>query len=164
MKSFLKTKTMIAASAIAVLMSGCIATNDGTKTLAGGVVGAGVGGLLGSKLGGGRGQMAAIAAGTLIGALFGRNIGESLDKVDRMYAGRAEKQAESAPVGQTISWNNPDTGNRGRITPTRDGVNERNGEYCREYHTEVYIGGKLEDAYGTSCRKPDGSWQIVSAD
>jgi surface antigen len=163
MKTLTKFKTVISAGLVAVLMSGCMTTDSGTKTLAGGVLGAGIGGLLGSKLGGGRGQMAAIAAGTLAGALFGKNIGESLDKADRGYAGRAEKRAESVPIGQTVSWNNPDSGHSGSVTPTRDGVNQQTGEYCREYHTEVYIGGKLEDAYGTSCRQPDGTWQIVSA-
>ena len=161
MKTLSKFKTVISAAVVAVLMTGCV-TDSNTKTLAGGVVGAGIGGLLGSKIGGGRGQMAAIAAGTLAGALFGKSIGESLDKADQTYLGRAEQQAATAPIGQTVSWNNPESGHGGSVTPTRDGVNNQTGEYCREYHTEVYLGGKLEDAYGTSCRKPDGSWKIVS--
>ncbi len=32
--------------------------------------------------------------------------------------------------------------------------------YCREYQTQVTIAGKPQNAYGTACRKPDGSWQI----
>ncbi len=35
------------------------------------------------------------------------------------------------------------------------------GRYCREYQTVVTIGGRAEQAYGTACRQPDGSWQIV---
>jgi len=164
MKTLTKFKTIISAGVVAVLMSGCVTDNMGPKTLMGSVAGAGIGGLLGSKMGGGSGQMAAVAAGTLAGALIGRNIGESLDRADRIYAGRAVAQAERAPIGQTISWNNPDSGHSGSVTPTRDGVDNHSGQYCREYLTEVYIDGKLEDAYGTSCRKSDGSWQIVSAD
>ena len=163
MNIFLKLKAVLAVGLVAVLMSGCVSDSMGNKTLAGGVIGAGVGGLLGSKLGGGKGQMAAIAAGTLAGALLGKNIGESLDRADRMRIGQAQNRAEKAPIGQTISWNNPDSGNSGSVTPTRDGINSQTGEYCREYHTEIYVGGKLEDAYGTSCRRPDGSWEIVSA-
>jgi surface antigen len=163
MKTLMTVKAALSAGLVAMILSGCVTDSVGTKTLAGGVVGAGVGGLLGSKLGGGKGQMAAIAAGTLAGALFGKSIGESLDRADRQYAGRAERRAESAPIGQTISWNNPDSGHSGTVTPTRDGINNGTGEYCREYHTEIYVGGKLEDAYGTSCRQPDGTWQIVSA-
>jgi surface antigen len=26
----------------------------------------------------------------------------------------------------------------------------------------VTVGGRAEQAYGTACRQPDGSWQIVS--
>jgi hypothetical protein len=33
--------------------------------------------------------------------------------------------------------------------------------YCREYTRSVYIGGQREEAYGTACMQPDGSWMIV---
>ncbi len=32
--------------------------------------------------------------------------------------------------------------------------------YCREYRTEITIAGQQQDAYGTACRRPDGTWQI----
>lgn len=35
------------------------------------------------------------------------------------------------------------------------------GDYCREYTRTVYIGGRVQDAYGTACLQPDGSWMIV---
>lgn len=35
------------------------------------------------------------------------------------------------------------------------------GDYCREYTRTVNIGGRLQDAYGTACLQPDGSWMIV---
>lgn len=35
------------------------------------------------------------------------------------------------------------------------------GDYCREYTRTVYIGGRSQDAYGTACLQPDGSWMIV---
>jgi len=36
------------------------------------------------------------------------------------------------------------------------------GRYCREFQQEVKIGGVKERAYGTACRNPDGSWEVVS--
>lgn len=36
--------------------------------------------------------------------------------------------------------------------------------YCREYQTQVTIAGQPQNAYGTACRKPDGSWQIQRDD
>ena len=35
-------------------------------------------------------------------------------------------------------------------------------EYCREYTKTVSVGGQRENAYGTACYRPDGSWEIVS--
>ncbi len=34
-------------------------------------------------------------------------------------------------------------------------------DYCREYTRTVYIGNRAQDAYGTACLQPDGSWMIV---
>ncbi|MBN8543348.1 MAG: hypothetical protein J0M34_03690 [Alphaproteobacteria bacterium] len=34
-------------------------------------------------------------------------------------------------------------------------------EYCREFTKDVLVGGRLQQAYGTSCMQPDGAWQIV---
>jgi surface antigen len=34
--------------------------------------------------------------------------------------------------------------------------------YCREYTRSVTIGNRAQDAYGTACQQPDGSWKIVS--
>jgi len=34
------------------------------------------------------------------------------------------------------------------------------GQYCREYQQTIYVGGQQQQAYGTACRQPDGSWEI----
>ncbi|MFQ5763576.1 MAG: RT0821/Lpp0805 family surface protein [Rhodospirillales bacterium] len=152
----------LAAAALTLLVLGGCVTQGNEKQLAGTLLGAGLGGLAGSKIGGGKGQLAAVAVGTLAGAAIGRGIGESLDNVDRLYAERAQAGAAQAPVGQPVAWNNPDTGHRGTVTAVRDGVHTGTGAYCREYRTTVDIGGRTETAYGTSCRQPDGTWQIVN--
>ena len=33
--------------------------------------------------------------------------------------------------------------------------------YCREYTQTLKIGNALQQAYGTACRQPDGSWQLI---
>lgn len=134
--------------------------NRGNKELIGGAGGAVAGGLLGSQLGGGSGRLWATGAGALLGALVGSEIGSSLDNADRAYASTANQRASSVPIGETVSWNNPDSGNRGTITPTRDGYSSA-GRYCREYQQTVVVGGREESAYGTACQQPDGSWEIV---
>ena len=57
-----------------------------------------------------------------------------------------------------MAWTNPDTGHTGTVTPTRT-YQSGNG-YCREFQNTVTIDGKKENAYGTACRQPDGSWKV----
>lgn len=156
----MKVKMVIAALGIALLSAGCAQNGAVSKQGVGAVTGAALGGLLGSQFGKGGGKIAATGAGVFLGALLGSEIGKSMDEVDRLKADRANQQAQTVPIGETIAWNNPDSGNYGTVTPVRDGTSSA-GQYCREFQQTVTIGGQTENAYGTACRQPDGSWQIV---
>lgn len=134
--------------------------NSGTKQSVGGVSGAVVGGLLGSKVGGGSGQLWATGAGVLLGALIGSEIGKSLDQADKMYLAQANQSAHSAPIGETVSWSNPESGHYGTVTPTRDGQST-SGRYCREYKQTIYVDGQQETAVGQACKNPDGTWETL---
>jgi surface antigen len=160
-------KGLIAGAGIALLLAGCANSGNGpgefgvNKTTGGGLLGAVGGAVAGSQFGKGKGQLAATAAGTLIGALVGSEVGRSLDKADQQYAHQAQTQAQAAPIGQTIVWSNPESGHTGSVTPVREGRVASTGEYCREYQQTVQVGGKTQNAYGTACRQPDGSWRVV---
>ena len=130
------------------------------KELVGTLAGAAVGGYLGSTIGDGQGQMAAIAAGTLAGSMIGGRIGQALDEKDRMKMEQAVQQAQVAPVGQPVSWSNPDSGNAGAVTAVRDGWSD-SGAYCREFEQIVRIGQRTEKGYGTACRGEDGGWRVL---
>ena len=156
-----KFKAVIAASVMALFVAGCADHGYGNKQVVGGLGGAALGGWLGSTIGSGKGRLAATGAGVLIGALVGSEIGRSMDEVDRLKASRAVQQAQSAPVGETIAWNNPDSGNYGSVTPVRDGRSS-SGNYCREFQQTIVVGGRAQEGYGVACRQPDGSWQIQS--
>lgn len=158
MKNFALVAMVVAAFSMAACEN---IQNAGNKELIGGATGAVVGGVLGSKVGGGSGQRWATGAGVLLGALLGSEVGKSLDKADMNYASQANTQAHSAPIGETINWNNPESGNYGTVTPTRDGYSS-GGSYCREYQQTIVVGGREEQAFGTACQQPDGSWEIVS--
>ena len=54
-------------------------------------------------------------------------------------------------------------GNSGIVTPVRDGTDTATGSYCREFQQTVTIGGKAEQAYGTACRQPDGTWKVIGS-
>lgn len=133
---------------------------DGNKQTVGTVLGGVVGGLAGSRFGGGTGKLITTGIGTLIGAALGNAAGRSLDRADHSYAQQAAGQAYAAPTGSTIRWNNPQSGNWGSFTPTRDGVGP-SGEHCREFQTSLAIGGRMERGYGTACRQVDGTWRVV---
>lgn len=148
--------------ALTITLAACTTADSGQKQTAGTIIGAIGGAVLGSKIGGGSGRVAAAAAGTLLGAWLGSEVGKSLDRADRLAMARAQKTAYTAPIGQRITWENPDSGHAGEIIPTREGVDRETGAYCREFQNKVMIGGKEEVAYGTACRQPDGSWKIVN--
>lgn len=123
-------------------------------------LGAILGGVVGSNVGEGQGRTAAIIGGTMLGAWMGSSIGSSLDRADMMYYNRAQNNAYNAPMGESITWDSPETGHRGTVTPIKEG-HTNTGNYCREFQQTITIDGRTEQAYGQACRQPDGSWKIL---
>ncbi len=155
--------TSIAIVFAAALSLGACVSDQGNKQIGGTLIGAGLGGLAGSQIGSGTGQLAAVGAGVLLGGLLGNEVGKSLDKADQAYAQRSYNSAlEKTATGQTSTWVNPDSGNSGTYTPVKTYQTD-NGQYCREFQQTITVGGRTEDAYGTACRQPDGSWKIVNS-
>lgn len=159
----MKISRFFALLAIISMVSACQNGNNHpmmTKENIGAVTGAVGGAWIGSNVGKGKGNIAAIAAGTLLGGYLGKNIGASLDKADMLYYNRTSQQTlETGKTGQTTSWQNPDSGNRGTITPVKT-YKAESGSYCREYQQTITVGGRTEEAYGTACRQADGTWEI----
>ncbi len=155
-----KSLSVVLLASILLLGACAESGGPGTKQTIGGLGGAALGGFLGSQFGSGTGQLAFTAAGVVLGGLLGSEIGRSLDEADRQRAHEANRRAHSARLGETITWNNPRSGNSGSITPLRDGTST-SGQYCREYQQSVTVGGKTESGYGTACRQPDGSWRVM---
>lgn len=169
-------KSILALSAVALLASACNSQQSAQNASRGGVtsgagfsksdIGTGVGAvggaLAGSQFGSGSGQLVGVAVGTLLGAGIGHSIGASLDRADMSYYNQAQHSAlQNGQNGQTLPWNNPQSGNSGTFTPTNY-YQGSNGRYCREYNQTINIGGKVERGYGTACQQPDGSWQVVA--
>jgi len=71
---------------------------------------------------------------------------------------QAQIRATTAAVGETIIWE--EGGASGSVTTTRLGTST-SGRQCREFQQTVTIGGRTEQAYGTACLQPDGSWELV---
>ena len=175
---------------VVLLAAGCagVQTSDVTR-VTGGTLGGVFGGLLGSQVGSGTGQLVSTALGSSLGALFGGAIGGSIgagisnDLVGRddysepytapppaapsLAYGRdearmleAQAAAAGLPIGSGVDWENPGTGNFGRVTAVRDGTSSA-GYYCREFESEASFGGRAQLTYSVACQFPDGSWHAV---
>ena len=161
MRKMKKTIVKVAALAVTVsVLAGC-SQDTGPNQAGGTLIGAAAGGLVGSQFGSGSGKLAATGLGVLIGGLIGNKIGKSMDDEDKARALKAQQAAYTAPVGQQIVWDNPNNGHSGSVVPVKDG-RDANGNYCREFQTTVTIGGQPQNAYGTACQQPDGSWKVIN--
>lgn len=154
-------KRVALVSVIALGLAACQSTGSGQKegvgTLLGGVAGA----VAGAQFGKGTGRVAAGAAGALLGAFLGHQVGQSLDRADRLAMQRSTNNAlERQPSGTAVAWKNPDSGNFGTVTP-KPVYQDNRGQYCREFTQSVTVGGKTDQAFGRACRQPDGAWKIV---
>lgn len=152
-----KLFTLLTMATLVVLFSGCTGTNRAgnvNKQNVGTVLGAVVGGIAGKQVGSGKANTAAIILGTLGGAYLGSQIGARMDKADEMEANAA---LEHRPDGYTKSWQNPNTGAKYAVTPTKTWTNP-NGSPCREFTTDAWIDGKKESVVGKACRDSKGRW------
>jgi surface antigen len=143
-----------------LVAGGCSGDSEfGPKTGIGAALGAAGGGLVGAAThSGGVG----IAAGVLLGGLLGGAVGSYMDDQDKRTAAlRTQETLERTPSGQTTTWQNPDTGHSGTVTPMRTYEDTSTGQYCREFEQTVMIEGQQQKSYGTACRQPDGSWRVV---
>jgi surface antigen len=134
-----------------------IDTRTCNRELLGAALGGAAGGLLGSEIAKGDDRPLAIAGGTILGILVGGSIGHSMDALDQSCVGQI---LEYAPAREPVVWKNPDRDAAYEVTAVRT-YEDGDDRYCREYQATATIGGRLQETYGTACRQPDGSWQIV---
>lgn len=160
-----RIRPILAAVAIApLLLSGCANTGNPredsirNEEMAGQVIGGIIGGVVGRQFGDGRGRTAMTVLGATAGAMIGGNIARNR-AVSRWEQEAAYRAFEHTPSGQAVEWRDPDSRDYGSYTPQRT-YRSAQGSYCREYSQRVVIDGREEQAYGTACRQPDGTWQV----
>lgn len=139
----------------------CACQAPGEKEAVGTLVGTVGGGVVGYQFGSGGGQYAGAGIGAIAGGLSGNAIGRHLDALDAREANAAFARASRAPVGEVVYWNNTRTGNWGCYQPMRDGHSSLQGLYCREFQTSATIQGQTRRVYGTACRQPNGTWEML---
>ena len=143
-----------------LLLGGCSTTIN--KQQSGTAVGALLGAALGYGLGKGhKHKNLAVMLGAAFGAVAGDAIGAQLDEKDQLLAEESlQVSLTSAKVGTKSTWNNPDTGHSGSTSLTKT-VFTSDGTPCREFTTEIIVGGETHQGYGTACYQADGSWKIM---
>ena len=140
------------------LLAACNSTNS--NEVAGTLIGAAIGAGLGAHAKG-HGQGAAIAFGAMAGGLVGNRVGASLDDANRRKHQQATYYAlENNRSYDTSGWYDPRNNARGSVTP-QPGYTARDGRYCREFQQSIIVDGQEQRGYGTACRQPDGSWEII---
>lgn len=144
------------------MLISCATGDASTRQTVGTVSGVVIGGLIGSQIGGGSGRIVAAGVGALVGGLIGHQVATLLDENDRKAAAAAEQQARTAPIGESVTWSNPDTGNHGTVVATSEGI-ANDGRTCREFRHTVTVEGRAEDAFGTACLGSDGEWEHVQS-
>jgi len=83
---------------------------------------------------------------------------DHLDDEQQRAHERALYRATTSPIDTVIVWR--EGGVSGSVTPVWEGPGNT-GQYCREYRHEITIGNRVEITYGSACRRPDGTWEVV---
>lgn len=99
-------------------------------------------------------------SGSLLSVLLAY-AGVSLPAMDQTTALQAEETAYQAPLGQSIAWRRPGSGNSGTFTALRDGY-DQNGFYCREYHMTLSAYGQAAQAKAKTCLDANGRWRLAN--
>lgn len=115
--------------------------------------------------------IAATLAALVIGG-FGGYVGSNLRSEHELRKARIVQQADEAAMkgafshvlekkvsGTAVHWENPDSGNRGSVTPVRT-YQAKSGRYCREFEEVRVTGGVSRTEYGIACRTEGGTWKI----
>lgn len=68
------------------------------------------------------------------------------------------KALEVNMSGDSLSWNNPDSGRSAAFTPVRT-YQDKAGKFCREYRKDVTSEAKTNTTFGLACRNETGQWK-----
>ena len=76
----------------------------------------------------------------------------------KMLADAVAQALERQVSGAALEWRNPQSGNRGAVTPVRTFRNA-DGQWCREYSETAIFGERVENWRGIACRDTAGAWR-----
>ncbi len=171
-------KKLASIAVISAMLAAAPAQADGPQELLGTILGGAAGGYAGSHIGSGSGRLAATAGGAVLGAWLGNGVGTSLDRADSVYGGYRTRAYPPPPMAyapppapvyverHSYYYRPAPVYERPRHARWRHrqpppAAYQPVQQHCREYQSQVAVGGYAQPGYGTACLQPDGSWQIV---
>lgn len=110
--------------------------------------------------------IAASIAGTML-AIGAGWLAADYSSQERMAAVEADRleivafvsaALEKRVSGESLSWQDPDSGLHGSVTPLRT-FRAQSGQWCREYLRTVDDDGQLEEHRAVACREGEGAWR-----
>lgn len=84
------------------------------------------------------------------------------DRDWELARGAADDALDNGKDGATVSWENPETGHRGSLTPLD--TRQRNGRTCRNLVIENHARGLSGRSEFLFCQQPGGDWKMEAQD
>jgi surface antigen len=144
---------------LSLSLAGC--DNQQIGTIAGAAGGAAAGKAIGGH---GTGGYVGLILGAVAGGFLGGELGKYLSRDDQQKQAAATTKALDTSSPQ--SWNNPETGAKGDVAPTKtftSQVGSTSGQTCSDFTSTATAGnGASGTGKGTACKQADGTWKIVS--
>lgn len=114
-----------------------------------------------------RGLSVALLLGLAAQPLLGSNLRWLNDSAVRFFTERdweivteaGRKALNEGKDGETVSWENPETGHSGSLTPLKTVTT--NGATCRQLKVVNSARGTMADSIYEFCQEPDGRWGTV---
>jgi surface antigen len=76
-----------------------------------------------------------------------------------LVKGAVEDALRDAADGETVDWNNPDSGHLGTVTVLK--TTQQQGMTCRTLKIYNEVESRSGDSYHRFCQQADGSWKAV---
>ena len=155
----------VTAIVLVAALGGCADVQMSREELLGTAAGALAGGVVGASIGGTVLMNSLFAtAGTVTGGVAGYMTTRAVMGSDRVqYDRTAQKGLAVAGEGQVLNWQNPETGNSGIFRTVRS-FYTADGSYCRQYRSTVAFEKDVHSGNGMACLRENGIWQVVSDD
>ena len=77
-----------------------------------------------------------------------------------MMTATADRALNKGKEGEVFSWENPESGSSGSLTPMGKAESKKGGD-CRKLQISNQAGGLSGDSTHILCRQPDGEWKVV---